>query len=57
MGLVVLGPEVGHAESLFEVGAEIPHVTNREEDVEAELGESVSLGAAQIVEFGRKDLL
>lgn len=37
VGLALFRPEVGDAESFFEVGSEVVHVTDGEEDVEPEL--------------------
>ena len=37
MRLFGLGPEIGDAESFFEVGAEVVHPSDWEEDVHAEL--------------------
>lgn len=45
MGLALFRPEVGDAESFFEVGSEVVHVTDGEEDVEPEL-EDLEVGAS-----------
>ncbi|KAB8349642.1 hypothetical protein FH972_023661 [Carpinus fangiana] len=47
VGLLGARPEVGHAEAVVEVRAEVVHVADREEDVEAELGD-LEVRAAQV---------
>lgn len=37
MGLAFLGPEIGDGETFFEVGSEVVHITDGEEDVETKL--------------------
>jgi hypothetical protein len=41
MGFVLLGPEVGYGEALFEVCAKVVHPADGEHDVHAELREAL----------------
>lgn len=43
VGLLGLGPEIGHGETLVEVCAEVIHDTDGEHDVHAELSQRVSI--------------